>query len=46
MSGLDKEKVQSIIEEASKGSKFYAAKMKSQERISRQERTRSHTFIA
>lgn len=36
MTGLDKNKINAIIEEASKGSKFYAAKIKSQERIDAQ----------
>ena len=35
MEGLDKERVNAVIEEASRGSKFYAAKMRAQERISR-----------
>ena len=35
MEGLDKERVNAVIEEASRGSKFYAAKIRSQERISR-----------
>ena len=33
MSGLDKGRINAIIQEASKGSKFYAAKQRSQERI-------------
>ncbi len=36
MAGLDKDKINAIIEEASRGSKFYAAKQKAQERIDRQ----------
>ena len=36
MEGLDKERINAVIEEASRGSKFYAAKMRAQERISRQ----------
>ena len=36
MEGLDKEKINAIIEEASKGSKFYEAKAKSQQRIDQQ----------
>ena len=35
MEGLDKDKINAVIEEASRGSKFYAAKMRAQERISR-----------
>ena len=35
MEGLDKERVNAVIEEASRGSKFYAAKIRAQERISR-----------
>ena len=35
MEGLDKERVNAVIEEASRGSKFYAAKMRAQERITR-----------
>ena len=50
MEGLDKEKINAIIEEASRGSKFYAAKTKSQERISRQvddmKRTRERLTVA
>ena len=36
MEGLDKDRINAVIEEASRGSKFYAAKMRAQERISRQ----------
>eukprot|EP00095_Tigriopus_kingsejongensis_P007038 maker-scaffold1013_size70870-snap-gene-0.18 protein:Tk07038 transcript:maker-scaffold1013_size70870-snap-gene-0.18-mRNA-1 annotation:"dna polymerase kappa" len=36
MEGLDKAKIEAIIEENSKGSKFYQAKLKSQERITEQ----------
>ena len=36
MAGLDKEKINQIIEEASKGSKFYKKKQDDQVRIDRQ----------
>ena len=35
MEGLDKDRINAVIEEASRGSKFYAAKTRAQERISR-----------
>ena len=38
MTGLDKDKINAVIEEASKGSKFYAAKAKRQAKIEEQKR--------
>ena len=43
MEGLDKERINAVIEEASRGSKFYAKQQEDQTRLHAQAQSPAHT---